>query len=446
MDLPRKQLGPGRAVSRFTVDARGQLVPESAEGQRDLAASQGKYTRQPTSPDLLLFVRTPAKGGSAQTPRVVLAGDASGFPIADLIAFLSQARWTGLVKVSAPGGERTLSLQEGEVRAATSDDPADRLGEVIVRLGYSSREQVEKLLEEHPPSRIGRVLVEGGALQAHDLWKCISQQVSEIFHAIVLAREGAFLLIDQPLDEKNTSTVRLSTQSLLMDSIRKIDELAHFRKRIPHARLYPSKLRSSDGRLEAEEEEVLSRVDAQKSLFELAQAVKISEFDITKIVFRLLEGGYVVLSERPAHGAARETVREPPRGGPTAKAPEAAARVVEIFNQIYREICSELSKQGREAEFLAAANAALSGQALSDAPVLEGNGFRGDGTLDDEQLLERFIRLGTTLGHEPIAVLRRSLSDVMFFLLFQAGDMLDPRADEDLNRRVKDLLGALEAS
>ena len=75
-------------------------------------------------------------------------------------------------------------------------------------------------------------------LQAHDLFKCVTHQVSEIFHAIVLCREGSFFLVDQPVEDKLGHNIQLSTQSLLMDSIRKIDELAHFRKRIPHGRLY----------------------------------------------------------------------------------------------------------------------------------------------------------------------------------------------------------------
>jgi hypothetical protein len=36
------------------------------------------------------------------------------------------------------------------------------------------------------------------------------------------------------------------------------------------------------------------------------------------------------------------------------------------------------------------------------------------------------------------------LSDVMFFLLFQAGELLESRADEDLARRVKELLATLD--
>ena len=137
-----------------------------------------------------------------------------------------------------PSGERSITLREGEVRGASSDDPADRLGEVLIRLGYLDRARLGEVLREQPPPKVGRALVEKGYLQAHDLFKCVTHQVSEIFHAIVLCREGSFFLIDQPMDDKSTHNIQLSTQSLLMDSIGNIDELAHFRKRIPHGRLY----------------------------------------------------------------------------------------------------------------------------------------------------------------------------------------------------------------
>jgi hypothetical protein len=51
-----------------------------------------------------------------------------------------------------------------------------------------------------------------------------------------------------------------------------------------------------------------------------------------------------------------------------------------------------------------------------------------------------------SLGSEPLVSFRQALSDVMFFLLFQAGELLESRADEDLARRVKDMLATLGGS
>jgi hypothetical protein len=96
-------------------------------------------------------------------------------------------------------------------------------------------------------------------------------------------------------------------------------------------------------------------------------------------------------------------------------------------------------------EFIAAANAALANQALSSSPVLEGLAFAADGSLPEGRLMESFDKHRAYLGSEPLASFRQALSDVMFFLLFQAGELLESRADEDLARRVKELLATLEA-
>lgn len=435
---------------RFRIDGSSQLVPEERQSPPPLAGRTGSYALMTTAPDLLVFSRVPAQGGTISAPRVVLSGDASGFPLSDLIAFLSQSRWSGLVRVRTPGTERSLTLREGEVRGASSDDPSDRLGEVLVRLGYVDRAKIEQVLREQPPSKVGRALVERGYLQAHDLFKCVTHQVSEIFHAIVLCREGSFFLIDQPVDDKS-SHIQLSTQNLLMDSIRKIDELAHFRKRIPHGRLYVGRKRASDGKLEADEDRVLALLDGRRTILELGFLAKLSEFDITKVVFRLLEGGYAVLSEQPLAPAAPAVSEKVPAATPSRPAPATRQsrvdhrEVVRVFNLIFKEIRDEVARKGMDSEFIAAANVALSGQALTSSPVLQGLSLAADGTLAEPQLIEAFERHRTRLGSEPIASFKQALSDVMFFLLFQAGELLESRADEDLARRVKELLATLES-
>jgi hypothetical protein len=117
---------------------------------------------------------------------------------------------------------------------------------------------------------------------------------------------------------------------------------------------------------------------------------------------------------------------------------------VRVFNLIFKEIRDEVAKQGMEREFLTAANAALAGEALSASPVLQNQTFDQAGILPDGRLFEQFEATKGMLGPEPVASLKKALSDVMFFLLFQAGELLESRADEDLARRVKELLATLD--
>jgi hypothetical protein len=292
---------------------------------------------------------------------------------------------------------------------------------------------VDEALREVPPSKVGRALVDKGVLEAHQLWAAVSHQVSEIFHALVLAREGVFLLSDQDVEERLQANVQLSTQSLLMDAIRKIDELAHFRGRIPHGRLYVTKKRPSDGKLHPEEDKLLGLASGRRTVLELARAAQLSEFEATKVLFRLLEGGYASVSEVPAPESAQDA----------AASTDPAVRVVRTFNSIFSEVLAEVRRQDREGPFLKAANLALAGQALTALPVLRGLQLTEEGLLPERPLLEAFARARPTLGSEPVASLREALSEVMFFLLFQAGELLESRADEELAKRVKELLSAL---
>jgi hypothetical protein len=400
-----------------------------------------------TSPDVMCFVRTPATGGRSDAPRVVLAGDVSGFPLSDLMAFLSQSRWSGVIRLHEPTATRSVAMKDGEVRGAVSDDPAERLSVLLVRLGHVTQAQIDDALRTDPPSRLGRALVERALMQPHDLWKCITHQVAEIFHAMVLCREGSYVLIDQPLDER-MQNIQVSTQSLLMDAIRKIDEMAHFRKRIPHGRMYVAKKRPSDGTLEADEDRMLSLASGERTVLDLATAAHLSEFDATKVLFRLLEGGFASIAEHRlgAGGAAAAPAQPAQAARPASGGKAEAQRVTQTFNAIFRDITREVAKRQMQRELLASANAALAGKGLSASLVLVGLSFDADGNLPEARLLDQFERARGQLGSEPVAALRQALSDVMFFMLFQAGELLETNADEELATRVKSLLAVLDES
>jgi hypothetical protein len=444
--------------ARFLVDNRGMLAPAEGQGS-PLMGRSGYFRLQATSPDWILMLRSPAQGGLHEArPRVVVAGDCGAFSLADLIAFLGQSRWSGVLRVTAPSGERSLLLKDGDVRSAASDSPGDRIGEVMVRLGYVTRVALEKVLAEAPPSRIGKALVERGLIKAHDLYKCLNEQIAEIFHGIMLAKEGAFALIDQEIDERAlTHNLSLSMNGLLMDSIRKIDELAQFRKRIPHGRMYVLPRAASEEKLEAEEETVLSHVDGQRTVIEVGQLSRFNEFDATRVVHRLMELGLVKVADAPSGvtpnvSSTSSVMAAPPAPKKTAPpAPAKAAtitaeQVVTVFNAIFREVRDEVAARDTLEPFLISANLALKGNGVSTSPVLNGLSFSDDGQLVAAELLSRYQALAAegSLGAEPVAALKQALSDVMFFLLFQAGELLESAADEELARRVKEHLATLE--
>jgi hypothetical protein len=140
------------------IDPHGRVAPGGDAVRRALADRAGRFELLPSAPDLLLARRLPAAGGPATPPRVTLAGDLSGFPIADLIAFLHQSRLSGLLTVTSTGAERSVSFKDGEVRSAQSSLPGERIGEVALKLGYLGEDQLRAATHEAQAGRpLGKV-------------------------------------------------------------------------------------------------------------------------------------------------------------------------------------------------------------------------------------------------------------------------------------------------
>jgi hypothetical protein len=415
------------------IDAHGRVAAQTDPARRALADRAGRFVLLPSAADLLVARRTPATGATSARPRCVLAGDLSAFPIADFIAFMQQARLSGVLTVTGDGAERTIGFQEGEVRSAQSSAAGERVGEVAVRLGYVTETQVSEATRSGRP--IGKALIDLGFLTPNDLYKCLHEQVAAVFHALLLTKSGTFTLVDEE-PERPAAPLAVSTQSLLMDGIRRIDELSLFQARIPGP---AAVLRRREGgraqTLRPTENALLALVDGRRTVAEIATAAHLNEFDATKILFHLAEAG---LLEAVA-GAA----------GPATEA-ERVPAIVAGMNELLRSV-GQAVPAGARAGFLDAAQRFLWDAASPFAPLLRELTVSGDGGVDEGALLEAVSGLDAAAlssmepSGSPGRVVLEALREALFFWLFLAGERVSPDADEALGRAVKQRLAPLDA-
>ena len=280
------------------IDPHGRVAPGSAEVRTALGDRAGRFEWLPSSPDLVVARRTPAGGGLVQRPRLLLAGDLSGFPIADFMAFAHQSRLTGVLHVVSGDAERSVAFKDGEVRASRSSVMGERIGEVALRLGIVTEPQLEQAMAG--PKPLGKALQELGFLTSSDLWRCFHEQITAVFHAILLLRSGIFWLLDEDQSDLTTAPQAVSTEALLMDGIRRIDELSLFRARIPGLGSYLRRREPARPvSLQPVEQQLLALVDGQRTVAEVAGAAFLGEFDATKVLFHLAEAGYLEATEEP---------------------------------------------------------------------------------------------------------------------------------------------------
>ena len=418
----------------FDLDAHGRLVPQSDDARRALADRAGRFLLLPSAADLVVARRTPAIGGGAPPrPRCILAGDLSGFPIADFIAFVHQSRLSGVLTVASEGTERSIAFQDGEVRSAQSSVPGERIGDVAVRLGLATEAQVAAATAfAHP---VGRALVDQGALSANDLWKCLHEQVTAVFHAILLSPSGTFFLLDEDPGDRHGTPLAVNTQSLLMDGIRRIDELSLFKARIPGPNAFlrrrapprPMTLRPTENSL-------LALVDGRRTVAEIATAAHLSEFEATKVLYHLAEAGYVEAVADPLASAA-----------PSERLPA----LLSGLNGLLEAVAAAVPPDAR-ATFLEACGAFLAEPEAPHAALLLGLTPAQDGRLDEAALSARLAALDRRAlarihpSGEPAKALLEAMREAVFFWLFQAGERVGRDVDEALARTLRARLGQLE--
>ncbi len=414
------------------IDPHGRVVPQSDDVRRALADRAGRFLLLPSAADLLVARRTPAAGGTAARPRCILAGDLNGFPIADFVAFVHQSRLSGVLTVSSNGAERSIAFKDGEVRRATSTVGAERLGDVAVRLGLATDKQVAAVAQ--PGKAVGKALVDAGVLSANDLWKCFHEQVTAVFHAILLSRDGTFQLVDEDLPDRTGTPLAVNTQSLLMDGIRRIDEMSLFVSRIPGPRAY---VRPREPRriitLKPPEQAVFALVDGRTTVGEIAVRAHLSEFETTKILYHLAEAGYV------------EAVGQPVVEGDPATVLRSLAAGM---NELYRMVTAAIPEAGR-AGFRSGVRAFLADSGHALAAVWNRAPHADDGAIDVDTILGNLsamnggalIRLEPT--GDPVRLLLAALRELLFFQLFLVAERLTPEADEALAAALGPKLEAL---
>ena len=418
------------------LEPEGRLNPRTETGARFLAERAGPWRIVPASDDLLLL-RRPTLGATGDRVRAIMAADLEGFALGEMLAFMAQSSWTGVITVSEGEAEKSLFIQQGSVRWCASNVPADRLGQVLQRLGLAEANSIEPALLEAQEAgrRIGEVLVERGVVSTSELYQALKHQMEEIVHSTLLMKAGLFFLFNDPVETRFSAQINLDLGRLLMDGLRRIDELDYFRARIPSGDCFVKRRGQTPTELNEEETGVWEAIDGKRTVNQVAAAAHMSEFDATKILFRLVETGSAEVSEER-----RETVLGTTSGTLTSEHRE----ITRVFNTIFREIFNEIAQIGPTAGFAYECDAFLQSDQHNYQALFQGVTLDEEGMLPEQQLLEHALAHGGGTPQSVAKWLYDGLNELMFFELFQAGEVLTPDRDDDLSRRVKVIYEMLE--
>lgn len=234
---------------------------------------------------------TGAQGGE----EVVLAGQLGEVCVTDLLSFLNMFRKSGVLRFSLRGGTKEIFFDQGEVVSAGSTFAEEDLGEVLCELGKLTRDQLASL--DFKTAKLGAMakhLVERGVVSPKDLWHAARYQVETIIFNLFSHHRGSFSFAHAPDRKAPMVRLSMSTQNLIMEGLRRVDERALFMRRLGTLDGIPVLLREPEQGLSSLQQRMVELItDGRQKASDLLRSLGFGEFEGIKCLCQLVEKGLV---------------------------------------------------------------------------------------------------------------------------------------------------------
>ena len=229
--------------------------------------------------------------------------------IHDVFQLLDLSRKTGMLRVTSQlrDDEGTVYFDGGRVVHAMMRSRASTLEDLLVQSGRVRDEDVQRARGFQEQLGNGTtatdVLIQAGAVTARELERIVRQQLETVVFDLMTWREGFFSFEERGVaDVPAAMRVEVATESLLMESARRIDEWSRIADKVPNLAVIPSLAPVSEeheSRLDLlpHEWEVLTMIDGERDLNAIAGALGREDFEIAKIAYGLATTGVIEIRQ-----------------------------------------------------------------------------------------------------------------------------------------------------
>lgn len=270
---------------------------------------------------------------------MALEGSIKDFSLADIFQLIGIQRKTGVLTMKRKDEEVKVSFLNGMVVNADSKSGRvdDRLGSVLVKTAKLTNEQLKSALKTQKQTlkKLGHVLLESGLVRPEDLREALGIQITQIVYRLFRWQDGDYHFEqDVKVDYDKENFAPMSAESILMEGMRMIDEWPVIERKITSFAMVFERVGLETGqepliddvraeepedggdddfdlifggdeksagsepssgiRLSREEGLVYQQVDGKRSVQELVERIMLSEFEICRALYDLLNRNLVV--------------------------------------------------------------------------------------------------------------------------------------------------------
>ena len=223
----------------------------------------------------------------------------------DVLQLLSLSGQTGTLELRQGWNTRNVLFQEGRLTHISQGTRPLSIGELLLKSGQLTIQQVEFLSQRarQMGQSFTRLLVDSRMVTQEDVRACVDQQIEEAIYSLFLWRDCEFRFYwgeAESVDMENTLPVDISSERLIMEGARRVDEWSTISPIIPSLRMifYPATqldllpVEQIEG-LSQRDQRVLAQIDGRSDVIAIAGRSGMTRFEAVRGLASLANAGLI---------------------------------------------------------------------------------------------------------------------------------------------------------
>jgi tetratricopeptide (TPR) repeat protein len=230
---------------------------------------------------------------------MAIKGSLKEASLPDVLQLLAMGKKSGCLAVTHRNNFGYIYFDKGRISYASIVNRRDRIGDILVKAGSITQEQLNLAIgaqDSQREQRLGELLVAQGAITRDELHDQIRMQIEEAVYFLFTWMQGTFNFEADVVPEEQDFLVSINPESLLLEGARRLDEWSLIEKKIPSFDLVfgvdRKKLQGSEVELTREQEIVLTLLDGHIDVATVIDQSGLGEFDVGKSIYGLISAGF----------------------------------------------------------------------------------------------------------------------------------------------------------
>ncbi len=237
---------------------------------------------------------------------MALKGNLEHFTTTQLLNLINLARKTGTLTIQVPnmGQDEEMArvaFREGKLIYAYLGASESSLATVLQVAGKLSEDQsriIQTRAKGTSDKQLGHMLIQAKYVTQADIIQSVRQYVLDIVYKLFTWAEGQFRFDANILPSTDRITIPIDLESVIMEGSRRLKEWEVLQDEIPELGVAIQFTDKPDARLNnvnltVEEWRVVSFINPKNTIEQIARANNLSDFEIRRIVYGMLQAGLV---------------------------------------------------------------------------------------------------------------------------------------------------------